>query len=169
MEIRNQSSNTLLTEVLTKQVASESTIKSNENNSLRQRSGSDDKVNVSSIAQLLSGLTATERAEMKDFRQQMMESVRSGNFDGETMAANAPQALTDFAETNGVELSHMLEKMAGRIQQLSLGGGTIGQGMSERNYGSTINRDPLSSLLDIVAKEQGEDKQLDSGANKIDV
>lgn len=64
----------------------------------------------------ISQMSDEEKTEMETFRQELTEAVQSGNFDAETMAASAPDALSDFAEENGLDLTQMIQKMADGLE-----------------------------------------------------
>ena len=61
---------------------------------------------------LLDDLTEEELAELEAFKEEIVESLMNGTFDASELAANAPDALTAFAEENDIDLTQMIEDMA---------------------------------------------------------
>ncbi len=66
------------------------------------------------LMETFAGMSENDKQEMDDFRETMMDVIKSGSFDAETMAENAPEQLKSFAEENGIDLEEMLTAMPKR-------------------------------------------------------
>lgn len=64
----------------------------------------------------LEDLSEDEISEIQSFMEGLTASVEDGTFDAGAMADEAPEALKTLAEENGMELTEMLEYMAGEIE-----------------------------------------------------
>lgn len=51
-----------------------------------------------------------EDTEVKAFMESVMEMEASGTFDAESLAANAPASMKEYAEENGVDLKSFFEQ-----------------------------------------------------------
>jgi len=80
--------------------------------------GKSDKAQFSSIGQLVSTAKAQGASDedLEAFRIKIMEAIRNGDFDAEAMAQEAPDALKQAAETNGIDLSSALQSMSDDVQ-----------------------------------------------------
>jgi hypothetical protein len=73
---------------------------------------------ASKMMNMMSGLSAENKADMKLFRTEMMQAVKSGNIDFTEMADKAPDFLKSFSEENGLNLEEALGKMAERKENM---------------------------------------------------
>ncbi|MBU3023158.1 hypothetical protein [Aestuariibacter sp. A3R04] len=53
---------------------------------------------------------SSEDTEVKAFMESVMEMEASGTFDAESLAANAPASMKEYAEENGVDLKSFFEQ-----------------------------------------------------------
>ncbi|MBN2122744.1 MAG: hypothetical protein JW821_00485, partial [Deltaproteobacteria bacterium] len=92
-----------------------------------------------------------------------MDAVMNGTFDAAEMAANAPEALKTFAEENGVDLEHMLEDMAARMEETGGGPpppppmlyGADGQSVLDASFEEDATSYLLGQLLSGDESEEG--------------
>lgn len=88
-------------------------------NSIDYTAGSSDDISISTAGMLrnaIEDMSESDQTEMESFRQTLTESVENGSFDAATLAEDAPEALVEFAEENGLELTDMLQEMADGIE-----------------------------------------------------
>jgi hypothetical protein len=64
----------------------------------------------------LENLSSDDKTSLESFLTDLTESVNNGTFDASTMAASAPDSLTNLAEANGVDLTQLIQDMADQIQ-----------------------------------------------------
>jgi hypothetical protein len=64
----------------------------------------------------LENLSDSDKAKLQSFLKDLQSSVEDGTFDASTMAANAPDSLSSFANANGIDLTQMLQDMEKGIE-----------------------------------------------------
>ncbi len=107
-----------------------------------------DSVNVSSMGQMMSNLSEADTKEMQEFKAEIAESIKSGDFDATAMAENAPEALKTFAAENDIELDSMLSQIPEKMN----GSGMRPQGMGIPSA-YTQESDPTTTLLESLLEE----------------
>jgi len=64
----------------------------------------------------LEDLSDNEKSELMSFMETLKSSVEDGTFDADTLATSAPDALTTLAEENGLDITTLLQNLAGDIE-----------------------------------------------------
>jgi hypothetical protein len=155
MSINAINSNNLLSSIYAAAYAPAST---QSNITGMQPLNSSEEIDISIPGKLMnaiSQMTDQEKTEMETFRQELTEAVQNGTFDAETMAASAPDALAEFAEENGVELTQMLQDMADGMENNR---GVYGPPPPPPPMMSDTSGLDLSSLEDLSDDEKSEIK-----------
>ena len=130
---------------------------------LEQMVSSGEDAQVSPMGQMMSMLSSMSSEgldQMRDFRGQVAESVKGGEFDAEALAEQVPDELKAFAEENGIDLTAMITQMGDRIEQGGLMQG--GRGMKQAGGMSPFMAQPdqsLSDLLEALMSSSGEEDE----------
>ncbi len=111
-----------------------------------------DSVNVSSMGQMMSNLSEADTKEMQEFKAEIAESIKSGDFDATALAENAPEALKTFAAENDIELDSMLSQIPEKMAEKMNGSGMRPQGMGIPSA-YTQESDPTTTLLESLLEE----------------
>jgi len=125
---------------------------------LEQMVSSGEDAQVSPMGQMMSMLSSMSSEgldQMRDFRGQVAESVKGGEFDAEALAEQVPDELKAFAEENGIDLTAMITQMGDRIEQ-------GGRGMKQAGGMSPFMAQPdqsLSDLLEALMSSSGEEDE----------
>ncbi|MCF6283260.1 MAG: hypothetical protein L3J28_13845 [Candidatus Polarisedimenticolaceae bacterium] len=128
-----------------------------------QSASSGEDAQLSPMGQMMSMLSSMDSEgleQMRDFRGEVSAAVKSGEFDAEALAGEAPGELKAFAEENGVDLTAMVTQMADRAEQ----GGMMKGGGHGMNQGGGMNAfvqsdQGLSDLLETLLADNGEEDE----------
>jgi hypothetical protein len=109
MSIGSIGSSNLLRSVLNAAYSTSSTSTSSASQSLT------DNTQISSIGSLMnaiSQMSQDDQDSIKSFLDNLKSSVQNGTFDASTAAEEAPDALKQYAEDNGIDLTDLVQELA---------------------------------------------------------
>lgn len=129
-----------------------------------QMASGDEDAQLSPMGQMmskLSGMGSEGLEQMRDFRGQVNAAVKSGEFDAEALAEQAPGELQAFADENGIDLTAMVTQMADRSEQGGMMKRGGGQGMNQAEGMNTFVQSDqgLSDLLETLLSDSGEEEE----------
>ncbi len=76
------------------------------------------KSDLGSIFQQVSKMSETDREAVHDFGKSIADSIRDGSFDAASLAANAPDAVVQMAEEQGLSIEGAIAELGATIQQM---------------------------------------------------
>lgn len=103
---------------------------------------------------MLSSLNKGDKAEMQDFRTQMVGSIKNGEFDAATMAEDAPESVKAFAKENGIDLTAKLEQISEKMVHIGQMKGNMQHQDMNTIPGYPQESASISSLLETLLKEE---------------
>lgn len=119
----------------------------------------DNDADISSLGMMTqrpANISEEGQAEMQAFRKQIMQSSRTGEFNAEALAEQAPDELKAYADEMGVELTSMLTQLNEKMGQFQGMGGMQGKemqtGMNPPN--GTEQEDRVKTLMDTLFGEE---------------
>lgn len=135
---------------------------------MKQNKMQEEGIDISKMgmaSSVMSGLSASEKAEITDFTKSVQQAKQSGNFDVTKLAQQAPNSVTKLAEQLNLSTEDMLTNMSDKGQQGLMSGG-IAQGDNAAidaylNVSSTEQSDSILDLFDFMSDED-EDKEKQS-------
>lgn len=112
---------------------------------------------------VMSGLSASEKAEITDFTKSVQQAKQSGNFDAAKLAQQAPDSINKLAEQLNLSTEDMLTNMPNKGQQgLISAGNTQGENTAIDAYLNVSGTEQSDSILDLFDFMSEDDK----GKNK---
>jgi len=76
------------------------------------------KSELGSIFQQVSKMSETDRDAVHDFGKSIADSIRDGSFDAASLAVNAPEAVVQMAEEQGLSIEGAIAELGATIQQM---------------------------------------------------
>ena len=116
MSITSINSSDLLSSIL---AAAYTPVSNTQDSGSNFKTSGTENVQISSIGTLMSAvsqMSGEDKSSIKSFMDEIKEATETGSFDASGMAEEAPEALQEYAEENGIDLTELVQDLSDASQ-----------------------------------------------------